>query len=970
MPAGAEACGSKVALFVMNCSVLQLFFHTEAGLTFAQVAELHTDDQSDLRRSKKLTDFSASAEVREKVEENIAVESTEIMKTDNEQRSEGISPETNPVRNENTEDGLTSQTHTEKQKTEEKTEHELTKTTNIEETLDRNQLHVKGNEESVTPETFPTSIILKEDTKEDFIPDTVEYVDADTEFVVEMRENGLNLVPNSKTETNNKSRIVKTMLTDGTKNWEIVKPVKNQEAEYDESDVKYKKSDRVQEILEEERESRLVAGISFHDTRGDTHEDEKISAAKQEIVAEEKEERAERGEDIKHVNIKELVEGEKEDGVVVYNLTPPLSTSSAQVRKESENPATTQIITQPQNPPPPPPLHHHHHHNAPPPPPLTPTHAPSDSSHPPTLYTTASFLPLSVSISISTSISHISDLTVSPGNISKLKEAEEKAVLEAVMVRNVSLNPAWKELQTHTAEHTREINTVDGAKEEEFISAVQEATPEPKEAKFIGRDIITKQPNPSPKLMPNTTQPTFKPRTVMENDTKLSGKQNKASPSQLTKASAKPQLTTTRTPSMRPTKSNKSGKNKTIKKSKEKKRKKDNKTQKKKAIQPTTPSPYFMNNYCPPECACYGRVVQCSDKGVNTVPYGIPYNARYILLMNNHINSIQLDLFNDYTSMEFLVLSNNQLTDGAIEGAFEGIPALKRLYLDKNLLKSVPNDLPVSLEELRLDNNRVRVLSEAAWARCPSLLVLSLSYNSLGNGSEPLPNAVLSPLCNLRTLNLDHNQLTSVPLGLPLSIKELYLKGNLIEQFRGGAFNGKSGLLVLDLSANRLTNIGLLRDSLLNATHLESLNLEGNRLKQVPRHLPPSLKTLNLQGNLISSIKKATFSSLKNLEHLGLARNKIFKVAPGAFRTLSVLHQLDMSHNTLRQVPRQLPQGLHSVALTHNKIQSVPRDAFCWGNKSLSGLVQVQLEHNLIDLGKLDAQAFRCLRGFQVVHFY
>uniref|UniRef100_A0AAQ5ZA71 Wu:fc23c09 n=1 Tax=Amphiprion ocellaris TaxID=80972 RepID=A0AAQ5ZA71_AMPOC len=286
-------------------------------------------------------------------------------------------------------------------------------------------------------------------------------------------------------------------------------------------------------------------------------------------------------------------------------------------------------------------------------------------------------------------------------------------------------------------------------------------------------------------------------------------------------------------------------------------------------------------------------VVQCSDKGVNTVPYGIPYNARYILLMNNHINSIQLDLFNDYTSMEFLVLSNNQLTDGAIEGAFEGIPALKRLYLDKNLLKSVPNDLPVSLEELRLDNNRVR-------------------------------------------------------------------------QFRGGAFNGKSGLLVLDLSANRLTNIGLLRDSLLNATHLESLNLEGNRLKQVPRHLPPSLKTLNLQGNLISSIKKATFSSLKNLEHLGLARNKIFKVAPGAFRTLSVLHQLDMSHNTLRQVPRQLPQGLHSVALTHNKIQSVPRDAFCWGNKSLSGLVQVQLEHNLIDLGKLDAQAFRCLRGFQV----
>ncbi|XP_070710330.1 asporin [Pempheris klunzingeri] len=425
------------------------------------------------------------------------------------------------------------------------------------------------------------------------------------------------------------------------------------------------------------------------------------------------------------------------------------------------------------------------------------------------------------------------------------------------------------------------------------------------------------------------------------------------------------------TPSVRSTKINRSSKNKTIKKSKEKKRKKNDITKKaSKEVTAPTHFPYFMDNYCPPECACYGRVVQCSDKDVDNVPYGIPYNARYILLMNNHIKSIQLDLLSEYVSMEFLVLSNNQLKDGSIEGAFEGVPALKRLYLDKNLLESVPTDLPVSLEELRLDNNPLRVMSEAAWARCPGLLVLSLSNSSLGNRSDSLPNAVLSPLCKLRTLNLDHNQLTSVPQGLPLTIKELYLKGNLIEQFSGGAFDGISELVVLDLSANRLTNKGLLTESLLNATHLESLNLEGNRLKQVPQHLPRSLKALNLEGNLISSIKKAAFGTLKNLEHLSLAKNKIFKVVPGAFRTLPILHQLDLCHNTLRQVPRQLPHALHSVALMHNKIQSVPRDAFCWGNTTLSRLVQVQLENNLIDMRKLNAQAFRCLRGFQVVHFY
>ncbi|KAM6895663.1 podocan [Xenentodon cancila] len=437
---------------------------------------------------------------------------------------------------------------------------------------------------------------------------------------------------------------------------------------------------------------------------------------------------------------------------------------------------------------------------------------------------------------------------------------------------------------------------------------------------------------------------------------------------QVRKPSARRQLATTRTAA----KTNRRSRSKAIRK--EKKRWKNNKTQRargrRRNSRPPTHFPYFKDGRCPAECSCYGGVVQCSDKGIDQVPYGIPYNARYVLLMNNHISSIQLDLLSEYVSMEFLVLSNNELTDGAIEGAFEGVPALKRLYLDKNLLESVPVDLPVSLEELRLDNNHVRVMSEAAWERCPWLSILSLHNNSLGNGSESLPDGVLAALPNLRTLNLDHNKLASVPLGLPLSIKALYLRGNLIEMFRIGVFNGISKLMVLDISANRLTNKGLLRDSFLNATHLESLNLEGNRLKQVPRHLPPSLKTLNLEGNLISSIKKSTFSNLKNMEHLGLARNKIFRVAPGAFWVLPVLHQLDLCHNTLHQVPRHLPQGLHSVALAHNKIRTVPRDAFCWGVESLSGLVRVQLEHNLMDMGNLDTQAFRCLRGFQVVHFY
>ncbi|XP_030635751.1 decorin [Chanos chanos] len=437
---------------------------------------------------------------------------------------------------------------------------------------------------------------------------------------------------------------------------------------------------------------------------------------------------------------------------------------------------------------------------------------------------------------------------------------------------------------------------------------------------------------------------------------------------------------TAKSKSKQTTKAKKAKKAKMPRKEKETKAKplkkvqKTRKSKQEKKENPTAPPyfPYFKENYCPPECACYGRVVQCSDKGIEKIPYGIPYNSRYILLMNNRIDSIQLDLLPEYIHLEFLVLSNNRLTDGAIEGAFEGIQGLKRLYMDHNLLQSVPTDLPSSLEELRLDDNQLSVMSEAAWGRCSNLMVLSLSNNSLGNLSDPLPAGVLSSLGSLRTLNLNHNQLDSVPLQLPLSLQELYLRGNHIQRLPASVFQGQTKLLVLDLSVNWLTDKGLGKGVLAKASHLESLNLEGNRLRQVPRHLPASLKTLNLEGNAISSVGKSAFLGLPQLELLGLGKNKIARVAPTAFLRLPHLHQLDLSHNNLRQVPRKLPPWLHTASLAHNKITEVPRDAFCWGSPKppLSRLTSVQLENNLLDMGGLNGSAFRCLRGFQVVHFY
>uniref|UniRef100_H3A9P1 Wu:fc23c09 n=1 Tax=Latimeria chalumnae TaxID=7897 RepID=H3A9P1_LATCH len=375
----------------------------------------------------------------------------------------------------------------------------------------------------------------------------------------------------------------------------------------------------------------------------------------------------------------------------------------------------------------------------------------------------------------------------------------------------------------------------------------------------------------------------------------------------------------------------------------------------------------FEDHYCPPNCACYGRVVQCSDKGVDKIPYGIPYNTRYLFLMNNKIDLIQLDLLNGYLSLEFLVLNNNKLMDESIEEAFEGVPKMTRLFLDQNKLSSVPIDLPPSLEELRLNYNNISYIAEQALARCKSLKVISLNNNSITD--ESIIKGAFSSLKKLQIIRLNFNQLTTVPANLTTSLKELYLVGNQITRIPENVFVNSSDLRSLNLNSNQITNEGIIKETFYQMAKLEHLNLGQNLLTSVPQHLPKSLKVLILNQNSITSVKRNTFLELKILEQIDLSSNKISTVAMGTFKGMSGLQHLDISNNQLSQVPRQLPLILQSLFLYNNQIRYIPRDSFCGHQDTESHLILIRLENNYISDRNIDVKALRCLRGPQVVHF-
>uniref|UniRef100_A0A4W3HYE8 Uncharacterized protein n=1 Tax=Callorhinchus milii TaxID=7868 RepID=A0A4W3HYE8_CALMI len=300
---------------------------------------------------------------------------------------------------------------------------------------------------------------------------------------------------------------------------------------------------------------------------------------------------------------------------------------------------------------------------------------------------------------------------------------------------------------------------------------------------------------------------------------------------------------------------------------------------------------------------CSQRIVQCSDKGVDKMPYGIPFNTRNLFLMNNKIEMIQMGLLSEYLSLEFIVLNNNKLTDAGIEGALEGIEKLTRLYMDQNHLHSIPTDLPPTLEELMLNSNNISQMSAYVLAKCTSLKSISLNNNNITD--ESIPEGAFNQVQNLRIIKMNHNLLSVVPANLTTNLRELYLEGNQIIKIPDSVFANSSELTHLDLHNNHLNSNGIGDKAFLHMVRLEHLDLGKNALTSIPK-----------QKNVLWNMSK--------LEEIHLEHNKISVVAAGAFRRLMGLRHLDISYNQLTRVPRQLPLTLWYLYLHNNQINFIP----------------------------------------------
>ncbi|KAM9831311.1 podocan [Neosynchiropus ocellatus] len=358
------------------------------------------------------------------------------------------------------------------------------------------------------------------------------------------------------------------------------------------------------------------------------------------------------------------------------------------------------------------------------------------------------------------------------------------------------------------------------------------------------------------------------------------------------------------------------------------------------------------------------EILTMSSNFLRIVPSNLPSALYRLHLKSNKLEKIPAGAFNGLPNLRELYLQNNLLTNEGMDNeTFSQLSSLECLDLSNNNLSVVPKGLPRNLVLLHLEKNSIRSIPEDALVSVRNLEYILLHNNKLK--SRSIHPTAFQGLKKLHTLHMYNNLLERVPRGLPRRAKTLMLPHNLISEIGRNDLALLYTLTELNLNYNQLTNAKLHRDAFRKLRLLETLALSGNSLHSLPMGLPRSLKVLEIKNNQLSSIPDGALTGMEKLQKLILSDNqlKLNSVYQGAWMELSALTTLDLSGNLMSHIPTDLPESLEYLYLQRNRIFSVPASAF-EGTPNLKGIF---LRFNRLSPGSVDELSFGHLTNLQVL---
>ena len=228
-----------------------------------------------------------------------------------------------------------------------------------------------------------------------------------------------------------------------------------------------------------------------------------------------------------------------------------------------------------------------------------------------------------------------------------------------------------------------------------------------------------------------------------------------------------------------------------------------------------------------------------SDCRLVGVPQNLPSSLTHLNISNNLIRDGEKFGFNDLRQIEEIDMSGSLFKNFNFYNFFK-LDKLHKINLADNKISAITPDAYIynliGLTDLNLDGN---LLVKLDWSyafnpfKCmENLLKLSIRYNNC----QHIEVGVLGHLKNLRTLNLDFNQLKLV-LTRPDLFKELVhlqevtLMGNKIAHLSPGIFTNQTNLKYLDLRNNQISSWS--PTVFLALINLEVLLLSNNQLSVI-----------------------------------------------------------------------------------------------------------------------------------------
>ncbi|KAL0968933.1 hypothetical protein UPYG_G00220100, partial [Umbra pygmaea] len=157
---------------------------------------------------------------------------------------------------------------------------------------------------------------------------------------------------------------------------------------------------------------------------------------------------------------------------------------------------------------------------------------------------------------------------------------------------------------------------------------------------------------------------------------------------------------------------------------------------------------------CPEECRCDRTFVYCNERSLTSVPLGIGEGYKTLYLHNNQINNAGFPL------------------------ELHHVASVETVYLYGNQLDEFPINLPKNVRVLHLQENNIQTISKASLGQLLWLEELHLDDNSIS--TVGVEEGAFREAISLKMLFLTKNHLSSVPIGLPVDLKELRLDENRI----------------------------------------------------------------------------------------------------------------------------------------------------------------------------------------------